>query len=481
MPYAGSVAHPFDRYADITDVALLKEATDRPLRKCVRINGLKTSVEKFRAYADQKKWNLTPVPWCEEGFFIDREDFSKALGRDVLHLLGHFYMQEASSMLPAAMLQAKPDESILDLCAAPGSKTTQIASAMQGRGVLVANDVQEKRLWTLKSALQRSGVSHAIVMKKVGQWYAKQMTERFDRVLCDAPCTAQGTARKDSDALKYGGDESVGKMSRVQQELLEAALHALKVGGRLIYSTCTLTPEENEGVVSWLLQRYEGRVKVLDPRTLGIGPAGLFDKAIADSELVQKKWNVGPGNLPLLRLWPQTYDTEGFFCAVFEKTATTRAPEPVETVPFRIMPLPTGRQERFAKDFEEDFGSSFLRPNELLLEGGNQLMLTTEAVWNFPMPGPVDSLGLPWAKRVEEHRARIVQEMVSLRGNEATKNVVEVTDEQLEQLLDGKDMDAPEGVAGDVILRWNGVSLGTGVISKGRLLNRLSRWVVQRS
>ncbi len=481
MLWARRMTHPFDRYADITDVAALKEATDRPLRKCVRINGLKTSVEKFRAYAAKRQWNLKPVPWCEEGFFIDREDFSKALGRDVLHLLGHFYMQEASSMLPAAMLQPKPGESILDLCAAPGSKTTQIASAMEGRGVLVANDVQEKRLWTLKSALQRSGVSQAIVMKKVGQWYAKQMTERFDRVLCDAPCTAQGTARKDSDALKYGGDESVGKMSRVQQELLESSLHALKVGGRLVYSTCTLTPEENEGVVSWLLQRYDGRVKVLDPRTLGVGPAELFDQPIVDSQLVQSKWNVGPGHLPLLRLWPQTYDTEGFFCAVFEKTATTRAPEVVETVPFRIMPLPTGRQEQFARDFEEMFGSSFLRPGELLLEGGNQLMLTTAAVWEFPMPGPVDSLGLPWAKRVEEHRVRIVQEMVSLRGHEATKSVVAVTDEQVEMLLDGKDLDAPEGFIGDVILKWGEVPIGTGVVSKGRLLNRLSRWVVQRS
>ncbi len=303
--------HPFDRYADFTDLAVLKEASGRPLRKCLRVNTLKTSIEKVKQWGDRKGWKLESVPWCPEGFFIDREDRSEALGRDLLHLVGHFYMQEASSMLPVSLLAPKPEESVLDMSAAPGSKTSQSAALMNNTGVIIGNDVQENRLWTLKTALHRLGVLNVIVTKKVGQWFAKHMTDRFDAVLCDAPCTAQGTARKDSDALKYCSLENIKKMSRLQFQLLSAAIHTAKVGGRIVYSTCTLTPEENEGVIWLILNTFGDQVEVLDP-----GLADNFDYKIAinDSHIVQKAIGVPDDRLfPALRLWPQTYDTEGFF------------------------------------------------------------------------------------------------------------------------------------------------------------------------
>src|SRR5262249_40092031 len=142
-------------------------------------------------------------------------DRTVALGRDVLHQTGGFYMQEAASMLPPQLLGIQPGHEVLDMSAAPGSKTTQAAGLQNGHGVIVANDVQEKRLWTLKSALHRLGATNVVVTKKVGQWFARHMTERFDRVICDAPCTAQGTVRKDSDALRYCSIESIEKMSRL--------------------------------------------------------------------------------------------------------------------------------------------------------------------------------------------------------------------------------------------------------------------------
>src|SRR3990167_11054259 len=200
-----------------------------------------------------------------------------------MHLMGAFYVQEAASMLPVALLDPKPGERILDMSAAPGSKTTQIAAKMQGRGVLIANDIQEKRLWTLKSALHRSGVTNVIVTKKGGQWFGKHMTERFNRVLCDVPCTAQGTVRKDSDALNYFGQENIEKMARLQGQLLEAAIHAAKVGGRIVYSTCTLTPEENEGTVLSVLEKYHDQLEILDPRSLLVTGYSLFDRTINDS------------------------------------------------------------------------------------------------------------------------------------------------------------------------------------------------------
>jgi 16S rRNA (cytosine1407-C5)-methyltransferase len=202
-------------------------------------------------------------------------------------------------MLPVALLDPQPGETILDMSAAPGSKTTQVAAMMQNTGVVICNDVQEKRLWTLKTALHRCGVINAIVTKKVGQWFMKNMTERFDRVLCDAPCTAQGTSRKDSDALNFCSIENIGKMARLQRELLEAAVHACKVGGRIVYSTCTLTPEENEDIVRSILNKFSAQLEIVDPRTAL--PQAALEQAVDDSIRVS-----GDSGLPCVRLWPQS-------------------------------------------------------------------------------------------------------------------------------------------------------------------------------
>jgi 16S rRNA (cytosine1407-C5)-methyltransferase len=472
--------HPFDRYVSLTDLVALREYSDRPLRKCLRVNTLKTSVSAVLGHATRRGWKLSPVPWCAEAFWIERSDYSKALGRDILHLLGHIYLQEAASMLPVALLQPQSGETIFDMCSAPGSKTTQVAAIQQGRGVIVANDVQEQRLWTLKHALHRLGVTNAIVTKKVGQWFSKHFTERFDRVLCDAPCTAQGTARKDSDALRYGSIANVEKMARLQHELLEAAVHATRVGGRIVYSTCTLAPEENEGVVADVLRRFPGQLEVVDPRTLGLGPDGLFEPAVRDSLLVQEQTGLG-GGLPLLRLWPQTYDTEGFFCAVLRKVAPTRQPEPLDVVYPEARPLPQGRQDAFRAHLEAHFGTSFLQPDEQLLELEQQVFVVPQAFLDFVLPLQPNMMGLPFAKRVDDHRLRLTQEIITLRGHLATRSTIDLADDAIEAVLAGRDLEPPSGMEGDVVLRWQGVPLGSAVVSKGRLLNRLSRWMVQRA
>ena len=235
------MSHALDRYAVFTDLQVLQEISKKPLRKSLRVNTLKSSLEEVKKWGEKQGWKLNPVPWCREGFFVERTD-EKALGKDLLHQLGAIYLQEAASMLPVELLDPKPGEEILDLCAAPGSKTTQIAAKMENTGVIVANDVQEKRLWTLHAALQRAGILNTILTSKNGEWFGGHLTECFDRVLCDAPCSAQGIARKDPDALKLGTPKHIEKLKQMQLKLLEAAIHATKIGGRIVYSTCTLTP-----------------------------------------------------------------------------------------------------------------------------------------------------------------------------------------------------------------------------------------------
>ncbi len=473
------MAHPFDRYAGFTDLAALKEASSKPLRKSMRVNTLKTSVDTFKEWGSGKGWQMEQVPWCEEAFFIDRVDRSEALGKDLLHLLGHTYMQEAASMLPVELLDPQAGEKILDMSAAPGSKTTQVAAKMQGRGVIIANDVQEKRLWTLKSALHRLGVTNVLVTRKVGQWFAKHMTERFDRVLCDAPCTAQGTARKDSDALDYCSPENIGKMASLQKELLAAAIHATKIGGVVVYSTCTLTPEENEGVVAAMMNEFGGKIEVVDP--LSIAPRfQSLKKGVEDSYKVQEEIGAAE-KYPCVRLWPHTYDVEGFFCAVIRKLAPTRHKEPMDIVRLQEEELPKIRRQQLGKVLEDQYGTSFMREDERLFERKDQLILATEEVASFKMPVADYSIGLPFARRVDTFRLRLDHEIATLRGAEATSNVTTIGDEELNLLFDGKDTTCDPSLLGDVVLLYKGVAVGVGLAREGKLKNRLPRWVVQKS
>lgn len=447
----------------------------RALRKSIRINTLKCSVDDFLLWAKEKNWSLEGVPWCAEGFFIDREDRTKALGKDLRHLLGHFYIQEASSMLPVSLLDPKSGECILDMSAAPGSKTTQIVALMRGRGVIVANDVQEKRLWTLKTALHRLGVINCIMTKKSGQWFAKHMTEVFDRVLIDAPCTAQGISRKDATALQYSSLQGIAKAAHLQQELLESAIHATKVGGRIVYSTCTLTPEENEGVVHHILNKYCDQISVLDSgKILNVDCMKIAQN---DSEKVQE--SMGSSKIfPFLRLWPQTFDTEGFFCAVLEKVAPTLPSRPFERIRPQEERLQKSIRKKRSDSFGEWYGAKFLHDHEELFECRDQLILSTREVAEFSMPLIDFSLGLPYAKGLKDGRIRITHELVTLRGHEAKKHVFQLSSEVLQDVLHGKDIPAVSDFCGDVIFLYRGIPIGRGTAVEGKILNRLPREMV---
>jgi 16S rRNA (cytosine1407-C5)-methyltransferase len=479
------VTHPFDRYAAYTDLAALKKASARPLRKCLRVNTLKSSVEEFQQYAKEQDWKTEPVLWCREGFFIDREDREKALGKDLLHLLGHTYMQEASSMLPVELLNPQPGESILDMAAAPGSKTTQIGAKMRGRGVLVANDMQEKRLWTLKAALHRCGVLNVIVTKKPGQWFAKHMTERFDRVLCDAPCTAQGTIRKDPSALDYCSEASISKASKLQFQLLEAAIHACKVGGRIVYSTCTLTPEENEQLVLAIIRQYEGKIACSEPEL------PRLEKAIEDSQKVQEHMMESGqktgGNvhssvlcpLSFVRLWPHTYDTEGFFCAVLKKTASTKDVQHMESRPWKEREVQKPEQRNIADFLKSRYGFSFLQEEERLFLLGEHLHITTEGVAKFFLPVAPFSVGIPFGRKLSKSPVYISHEMTTLRGEQVTLNIENLSDAQYDQLLLGEDCDCSTELLGHVLLRYKGLCIGRGRAREGRMKNHIPREIIK--
>lgn len=305
-----------ERYKQLTDYDAFMECSMRFLRKAIRINTIKASVAEIKKRLE-KEWILIPVPWCGEGFWIEHRGKINQEGelrkrRDIgnlpEHLLGYMYVQEAASMIPPVVLNPQPGEVVLDLCAAPGSKTTQMAQYMKNKGVVVANDNETQRLASLGINVQRCGLTNVLITKMQGQWF-RRSTIAFDKILVDAPCSGTGTIRKSYRALQDWSPGLIRRMAAIQKQLITVAFEKLKKGGTMVYSTCTLEPEEDEAVVSFLLEKYPDAK--LEKIELKINRSAPF------LEFNGEKFN--PDVKHCLRIWPQDNDSEGFFVAKIRK------------------------------------------------------------------------------------------------------------------------------------------------------------------
>ncbi|MCW1303677.1 MAG: RsmB/NOP family class I SAM-dependent RNA methyltransferase [Candidatus Parvarchaeota archaeon] len=273
----------------------------KPLPTTIRVNTIKISKNELLRKLGAR-YTLEPIPWYADAFIV-RDGFS--LGNTLEHVLGYFYIQEAASMIPPLILAPKENEWVLDLCAAPGSKATQIAQLMRNTGLLIANDVRIDRIKPLVANLQRCGVTNCIVTMMDGNLF-REVRLSFDKVLVDAPCSSEGAIRKDFKIAKMWNPKMILKLSRLQKKLIATGFMRLKEGGRLVYSTCTLAPEENEEVVDFLLKKYE------NAEIEKIGLKGLkFREGIV--EWKGKRYDDEVRHC--MRIYPQDNDTEGFFVA----------------------------------------------------------------------------------------------------------------------------------------------------------------------
>lgn len=272
--------------------------------QALRLNPLKGEGRRF---LELSPFSLSPVPWEENGFYYGESDRP---GKHPWHEAGVYYIQEASAMAPAALLDARPGERILDLCAAPGGKSTQIAAAMSGKGILVCNEIHPARARILSENIERMGVRNAIVVNHSPDQLLTRFPGYFDRILVDAPCSGEGMFRKNEEARRQWSPENVLLCAERQDEILGCAAGMLREGGRLVYSTCTFAPEENEGSICRFLKshpefeltepaRFPGMERG-NPLWCGEEPrAGEIERT--------------------LRLWPHRLRGEGHFAAVLQK------------------------------------------------------------------------------------------------------------------------------------------------------------------
>lgn len=323
-----------ERYKSLTNWETFKKYSLSFPRKSIRINTLKTSIKELKNSLSDK-WTLENVPWCKEGYFISGE--RRDVGNLPEHALGHFYVQEAASMLPPIVLNPKEGELVLDCCSAPGSKTTQIAQYMHNKGILIANDSDAKRIQALKINLNRCGVSNTLVTRisfeklfqeryKISKSEkltpkaktSKQMNllkERFDKIQVDAPCSGMGIIRKSPKVINMWNPQLVNRLSKLQKQLLSNAYQLLRPGGELVYSTCTPEPQEDEGVVTDLLENND------DAKIMKIGLPINRTKPFEEFQDKKNKINevYSSETRHCLRIWPQDNNTEGFFVTKIKK------------------------------------------------------------------------------------------------------------------------------------------------------------------
>ena len=262
------------------------ESLERPRAVALRFNPLKGE-------QPQLPFVQTPVPWEPMGFYYDPQSRP---GLHPYHEAGVYYLQEASAMSAVALLQPQPGEWVCDLCAAPGGKTTQIAGRMGGEGLLLCNEINPKRAKILSRNIERLGVSNALVTNEHPEKLSQRFRGCFDRVLIDAPCSGEGMFRKEEAAVTDWSPETVEMCARRQREILHSGAAMLRPGGRLVYSTCTFAPQENEETVA----------------------AFLADHPEFVAEFVDAPWFV-PSENSSWRIWPHKVLGEGHFAAVLRK------------------------------------------------------------------------------------------------------------------------------------------------------------------
>ncbi|MGY5703745.1 16S rRNA (cytosine(1407)-C(5))-methyltransferase RsmF [Vibrio antiquarius] len=440
----------------------------KPLRKSIRVNTLKISIEAFLERADAKGWKLSPVPWCDTGFWIEADESVVPLGNTAEHMSGLFYIQEASSMMPVSALFMNDEsyDAVLDTAAAPGSKTTQIAALMNNEGVLVANEYAASRVKVLHANVERCGVRNAALSNFDGRVFGGWLPEQFDAVLLDAPCSGEGTVRKDEDAMKNWTQASVLDIADTQKDLIESAFHALKPGGVMVYSTCTLSTEENQQVCHHLKETFGDAVEFESLET-------LFENA--NAALTEEGF---------LHIFPQVYDCEGFFVARIRKLAAVEPPK----VKKRMGKFPfTKASKKESVEIAQQLQSAL----GIELPNDSSVWLRDKDVWLFPnslepMIGELrfSRMGI---KIAEAHKNgyRWQHQVATALATGSEANAIELSIEEAREWYMGRDVrpqTIPEGMKtgkGEVLVTYQGAVIGLGKWVSNRIKNGLPRELVR--
>lgn len=439
---------------------------DEKPSRYIRVNTLKTNVEKLSDTLRKDYGIITEsVPGLDNALKI-KED-PGLLGITIEHIIGEYYIQGLSSMIPPVILNPSPGDLVLDLCAAPGSKTTELAEIMKNRGTLISNEVQLDRVKMLVYNLDRMNIINTGVSHTKGEWLSKHYSDHFDKVLVDAPCSGLGIIQKKGEVSDWWSLERAQRLGDLQLRLLIGAVKMTRVGGEIVYSTCTLTPEENELVLNKVLEKYP--VEVMEITLPVESHPGLttYNGVQLNSELEKAR-----------RILPWEADTDGFFIVKLRKKGSTEAPG--QTIPnqkeIKILGPDKKEMRPLLKNLSETFGipeDVFSRYRYLLKS--NDIFLISED-WEDPYPGHFQRIGTKLGTIDKNNKlvlhtqaAQVFQEYI-----ERNIYVIENQDE-LRRYLEGGIIKSDTGIKGQCVIKYKDYILGSAVVTGSGIKSRFPR------
>lgn len=457
---------------------LLIREIDQPLLPTIRLNPLKTDTSFVDFLQSKYGWILEPLPFCSSGYRVITNS-GPEVSSVLEHKLGKYYIQEAASMLPVELFTINnSEESIcLDLAASPGGKTTHLISRLSDSGLVIANDSSQGRIPALRIVLQHWGAVACAVTRFPGESYGAWYPDLFDRVLLDAPCSMQGLRIADSHILRPVTVKESAQLSARQSALLASALQSVKVGGEVVYSTCTLLPAEDEGVVDGILKRFGSSIKLLDAQKILPDPAPGIHR---NDEI-----EYSPEMSKTIRLWPHRYHTAGFYACILQKKAQldlpiTRPPtHNMEAAGFVEM---SGTQEtvfcsRFAGIFGYDLQSYLSNEHRVLIRRDQKVYLFPSLLLERFRDLPVQSAGLLLGEETPDGFLPS-QEWVSRFGARCQRGTLTLDGQETCKWLNGENLES--GFLVDlgkyvIVLDQDGQALGCGKTSAKGIKNLLPR------
>ena len=432
----------------------------------IRVNSLKTTPEKIIKVLSNKYGIKTErVPGLQNTLKVIKGN--ELAGKTIEHILGFYYIQGLSSMLPALVLSPYKDDIVLDLCAAPGSKTTQLAELMNNKGILIANEIQLSRLKALVHNIERLNIINTGVIHQKGELLSKIYSDYFDKILVDAPCSGLGIIQKKGEVIQWWNEEKVTVLAGLQLKLLIAAIKMLKMGGEVVYSTCTMTAEENESIISKVLSKYP--VELIDVTLPILSGKGLISSA---SE------NFRPELQKSKRIFPWETGSDGFFIAKLRKTGLTTNPEQI---------IPQKRNIKLLnhkhKDINErlNYIRDYFGVEENILAGYNYLIKNKDIYfvpldWYDNNPGIFERIGTKFGSLDKSGEITLHTQAAQVLGKSINKAIIEINNmDELKTYMEGGIIKNKSFTEGQYVIKYEDYILGTAVVTKGGIKSRFPR------
>ncbi len=432
----------------------------------LRVNPLKSN-PKSLAKQLKETYSVETEEVPNVPFALKARRGSEILGKTVEHIIGEYYIQSLSSMIPPMVLSPQSGEKILDLCAAPGSKTTELGEMMGNVGTLIANEIALDRVKMLIYNLDRMNLVNAGVVHYKGEWLSKIYSSYFDKILVDAPCSGLGIVQKKGEVNNWWSKERSEKLGDTQLRLLIAAIKMCKVGGEIVYSTCTLTPEENEFIIDKVLNKYP--VEILD-----------IDLPVKCHEgfTLYNGQNLNPSISKAKRILPWEVNSDGFFIVKLRKIDDVQSPE-IEIPKSRdIKLLNYTSKEIFhqLKTLTKEFGindSVLSRFNYILKH--NDIFFVNDK-WEDDNPGLFERIGTKFGTIDKNRKIILHTQAAQVLQKEISDRIFELENvNDLKKYLDGGIIKTQTKLSGQCIIKYKDMIIGTALSSENGIKSRFPR------